>query len=148
MIRLVVAALCLGLWGCGEDELRVELPAAAGLVEGSPVQMRGVRVGEVQRLALVEGAVTVSAEVESRDDLRLRSDACAAAGGEPPRLVIVAGVNEAPLDDEAVLPACSVGGLAGQLTETAGAMLRGLEEALAGAKEEEATSTASSPTTR
>jgi len=124
----LLMALCL-VACTGGDALDVTLSDGSGLAEGTPVEVRGVAVGAVQSVALEGGAVRVHSEVESREALDLRADACAMAGGEPAKLVVVPGESESPLPAENVLPACSLADLTGDLAEAAGEMLEGLGEA-------------------
>ncbi len=129
LLRSLPMAL-ISLAACtGGDALDVSLNHGAGLAEGTPVEVRGVAVGAVESVELEGGAVRVHAEVESREDLDLRADACAMAGGEPAKLVVVPGESDSPLPAENVLPACSLADLTVDLAEAAGEMLQGLGEA-------------------
>ncbi|MAQ13320.1 MAG: hypothetical protein CMN30_00770 [Sandaracinus sp.] len=144
MARVVALSLFV-LAGCADDPMRIHLADAAGLTEGSPVEIRGVVVGEVKAVHLRSGEVEVLADLENPGDLDLRDDACAAAGGEPAKLVLVAGTDEGRLRADAVVPACTVGDLAGQLGDAAAEMLRGLGAAIEAAAAEEASAPAPSP---
>ena len=125
-----ISLVALSLMACtGGVTLDVTLSHGAGLAEGTPVEVRGVAVGAVESVALEEGAVRVHTEVESREALDLRADACAMAGGEPTKLLIVPGESATPLPEGNVLPACSLADLTGDLAEAAGEMLQGLGEA-------------------
>ncbi|MBO6935212.1 MAG: MCE family protein [Deltaproteobacteria bacterium] len=130
-VALFALAACTG-----GDALDVSLNDGAGLAEGTPVEVRGVAVGAVKSVELENGAVRVHAEVESRADLDLRADACAMAGGEPAKLVVLPGESDSPLPAENVLPACSLADLTGDLAEAAGELLQGLGEAIGGSARE------------
>jgi len=120
------------------DTLEADLPSGRGLEEGSPVEALGVRVGSVQEVKLTGGQVRVRAEVDSLEDLDLRADACALAGGDPAKLVIATGGSATPLPEGNALPPCSLTDLAGGLGTAAGELLQGLGEALTGENMREA----------
>ena len=106
---LMGAALVSVLAACTGPTLRARLDDAAGLVEGAPVEVAGVRVGEVKAVRLVESReVEVVFELDRGHELRLHSDACAvAAGGAHPRLLVVVGEDPGEFG-EGPIPRCSL----------------------------------------
>ncbi len=125
----------------GGKEYFVELPEAGGLPEKAPVLLRGVRVGRITDISLVEDSVRV--ELLVRRDVTVREGAIARVVsigfvGEK-QLEIIQGPDEAPpLPEGARLqgtPAPNLDELvqtAGQVGEDVGAITRAAREALTG----------------
>lgn len=94
--------------GC-DDTHHARVSQGAGLHEGSPVLVSGVRVGEVEAVTVIEGQVDVELSIASDHQVTLRQDSCvlAAAGDGEPTLVLVPGTG-APREGEAPIPECAL----------------------------------------
>ena len=103
----LVASMCVGC----DDTHHARISQGAGLGEGSPVMVSGVRVGQVEGVTVIEGQVDVELSISSDHQVTLRQDACAlatAAGGEP-ALVLLPGTG-APREGDAVIAECALPG--------------------------------------
>ncbi|HBQ19131.1 MAG TPA: hypothetical protein DEF51_51055, partial [Myxococcales bacterium] len=78
-----------------DDTHHARVSQGAGLHEGSPVLVSGVRVGEVEAVTVIEGQVDVELSIASDHQVTLRQDSCvlAAAGDGEPTLVLVPGTG-------------------------------------------------------
>ena len=140
LTALGASTLLLFAAGC-ETKHHARISDGAGLVEGSPVVVSGVRVGEVRSVRLIEGQVDVELVIDDEHELTFRNDSCAMAqrGGEAPALVIVPGVGE-PLpegNEERPIPECDLRGeamrdLMRNLGEGMGEMMRSLADGVFG----------------
>ena len=123
--RLAFSLLALSLAAGCDTTYHARLNDGAGLGEGDPVLVSGVRVGQVEAVRVIEGQVDVELSVEDEHEVTLRTDACAMAlprDGQP-TLVIAPGTG-AVLEEDRPIPQCELAG--GQL----GDLMRGLGEGL------------------
>ena len=124
--------------GC-ETTHHARVSHGAGLDEGSPVLVSGVRVGEVREVRVVEGEVDVAFVIARDHDVTLREDSCALATpreGGPGALTLTPGTG-APLTEPRAIPQCElpsnvIGDLARDLGGTLGEVLRSLSEGILG----------------
>lgn len=124
--------------GC-ETTHHARVSHGAGLDEGSPVLVSGVRVGEVREVRVVEGEVDVAFVIGRDHDVTLREDSCALAmprEGGPGALTLSPGTG-APLTEPRTIPQCelpssAIGDLARDLGGTLGEVLRSLTEGILG----------------
>ena len=118
---------------CGGHQVDVHLDNGAGLGVGSPVQVNGLRVGEVSSVGVdPAGGVAVQAKLDQ--ELVLHNDACAIGGGSPPTLYLSAGTGTQPLVGP--VPACEVGeqlrAAMGEAAAALGDLVQGLGSAFGG----------------
>jgi len=125
----LAASMCVGC----DDTHHARISQGAGLGEGSPVMVSGVRVGQVEGVTVIEGQVDVELSISSDHQVTLRQDACAlatAAGGEP-ALVLLPGTG-APREGDAVIAECALPGAdLGEAMRGIGEGMRELLEQLA-----------------
>ena len=102
-MRFTLSLLLLLAFGCAQ-ELVTHIDDADELLEGSPVEIAGVKVGEVKSLSIVGGdnpvEVRISVEREHAD--ALASGACAVSRGSS--LELETGERAEPLQDGVVAP--------------------------------------------
>ena len=122
-LALALAGLALAA-GC-DTTYHARLNDGAGLGEGDPVIVSGVRVGQVEAVRVIEGQVDVELAIDDDHEVTLRTDACAMAVPQQgqPTLVIAPGTG-ALLEEDRPIPQCELGG--GQLRD----LMRGLGEGL------------------
>lgn len=142
MKRLLLTALVLvslGLASGCQTTHHVRLDDGAGLVEGSPVLVSGVRVGVVQDVRIIEGQVDVEIAIERDHEVTIREDTCAlpAGGASGPALALSVGTG-APLSEARPIPQCridapDVGDLFRTLGDGFGQILRQLGGGMRGA---------------
>lgn len=131
LVTLTALALIPLLAGC-ETKHHARVDDGAGLDEGDPVMVSGVRVGEVREIVVVEGQVDVVFVIDDEHDVTLREDSCALAlrGEGGPTLVLAPGQGP-PLTEERPIPQCAPASpelreMMGQLGDAVGGMLRDL----------------------
>ncbi|MCB9592465.1 MAG: MCE family protein [Sandaracinaceae bacterium] len=132
LLLLVLASGC-------ETTHHARVGDGAGLDEGSPVMVSGVRVGAVRSVHVIEGQVDVEFVIDDGHDVTLRDDSCALAmrrEGEAPTLMVMVGEG-APLTEERAIPQCELAtdgldDLARQLGGTLGDIMRSLGSGLFG----------------
>lgn len=117
----------------GAETMNVHLSQGGGLAVGAPVQVNGVKVGEVSEVTVTPDGVDITARLDQ--ELELRSDACGIAGGSEPTLYVATGEAAEPLP-EGPVPECDVaeaiGAAMGEAAEQLGNLLRGFGAALGG----------------
>lgn len=125
------------LGGC-DPTYTARLNDGGGLIEGSPVRVAQVTVGEVRSLRVVEGQVEVEIRVEREHELSMRVDTCAVPVQTPggPALALSMGVG-ALLDEPKTIPQCQppadqMGDFLRQLGQGMGDLLRVFGQGLSG----------------
>ncbi|MFK7984486.1 MAG: MlaD family protein [Sandaracinaceae bacterium] len=105
-VLLTLGLLGLLLAGC-DPTYTARLTDGGGLIEGSPVRVAQVTVGEVRSLRVVEGQVEVEIQVEREHELSMRVDTCAVPVQTPagPALALSMGTG-ALLDEPKTIPQC------------------------------------------
>ncbi|MCA9494188.1 MAG: MCE family protein [Myxococcales bacterium] len=107
--------LVLGLLACGGTTYTAELDHASGLHEGSPVELSGVRVGEVTGVAVAGEKVHVSFGVGREHELALHADACVIVNAAGPEASLTLMPGDAGAWEAGTLPACQLSNLVGDL---------------------------------
>ncbi len=102
-MRLTLFFLLLLAFGCAQ-ELVTHVDRAGDLIEGSPVELAGVKVGEVKSLSVVGGdtpvEVRISVEREHAD--ALAGGACAISRGAA--IELETGERAEPIHEDVVAP--------------------------------------------
>lgn len=98
----LVVAFALGACSSGTTHTAV-LGDATGLVEGAPVMVAGVRVGEIEAVTVQGTSAHITFRVESDHEVALKSDACVTRQGTELNLFV--GQESAAFDGHN-LPSC------------------------------------------
>jgi len=87
---------------------RAQLDHAAGLTEGSPVQVAGLHVANVKRVRLVDGNADVEFQLVEDHELTLHPDTCAVVANLEGRPTLVVDAGDDPGAFEGAIPQCRI----------------------------------------